>query len=484
MEFLGAGKDVSAFRVPTSSLGDIGADVAGKLIAAAADIALIVDAQGVIRDIASHSEELAELGQRRWIGRPWVDTVTVESRSKVEALLREAGKDQPRARHINHPADGDDIPVLYSAVPVGEGGRIVAVGRDLRPVAMLQQRLVEAQQSMEREYSRLRHAETRYRLLFQLASEAVIIVDAASSKVIDVNPATASLTGTPAQRLIGRPLSDIFEPEGAEAVRSMLATVRTVGRADDVQARLSGTERELSVTASLFRQDKSSHFLVRLGAVQVGSEAIIVPRTKSRLLSVVEGLPDGFVVAGLDRRILTVNRAFLDMIQLASEALVRGEPLDRWLGRSGVDVNVLIASLREHGSVQRFMTVLRGEYGSSEEVEVSAVSVATGDQPCFGFTVRHAERRPKHDAVRPTEMPHSVSQLTELVGRVSLKDLVRESTDVIERLCIEAALQLTDDNRASAAEMLGLSRQSLYAKLRRYGLGDLGQDDLAPDDQA
>jgi DNA-binding NtrC family response regulator len=47
---------------------------------------------------------------------------------------------------------------------------------------------------------------------------------------------------------------------------------------------------------------------------------------------------------------------------------------------------------------------------------------------------------------------------------------------MIERLCIEAALELTRDNRASAAEMLGLSRQSLYSKLRRYGLGDLDHD--------
>jgi DNA-binding NtrC family response regulator len=44
---------------------------------------------------------------------------------------------------------------------------------------------------------------------------------------------------------------------------------------------------------------------------------------------------------------------------------------------------------------------------------------------------------------------------------------------MIERLCIEAALELTDDNRASAAEMLGLSRQGLYSKLRRHGMGDL-----------
>jgi hypothetical protein len=42
-----------------------------------------------------------------------------------------------------------------------------------------------------------------------------------------------------------------------------------------------------------------------------------------------------------------------------------------------------------------------------------------------------------------------------------------------EKICIEAELELTGDNRAAAAEMLGLSRQSLYVKLRRYGLSDI-----------
>ena len=64
--------------------------------------------------------------------------------------------------------------------------------------------------------------------------------------------------------------------------------------------------------------------------------------------------------------------------------------------------------------------------------------------------------------------------MTKLVGKVPLKDLVREATDIIERLCIEAALQLNDNNRASTADMLGLSRQSLYVKLHRYGIEDKG----------
>ena len=57
-------------------------------------------------------------------------------------------------------------------------------------------------------------------------------------------------------------------------------------------------------------------------------------------------------------------------------------------------------------------------------------------------------------------------------GGVPLEDIVRETADRIEEWCIEAALQLTGDNRASAAEMLGLSRQSLYIKLRRFDLVD------------
>jgi transcriptional regulator PpsR len=105
-------------------------------------------------------------------------------------------------------------------------------------------------------------------------------------------------------------------------------------------------------------------------------------------------------------------------------------------------------------------------------VEISAVSVSRGEDKCLGFTIREMGRRLASDVRAPRELPRSASQMTELVGRMPLKDIVRETTDLIEQLCIEAALQLTGDNRASAAEMLGLSRQSLYIKLRRFDMVD------------
>ena len=139
----------------------------------------------------------------------------------------------------------------------------------------------------------------------------------------------------------------------------------------------------------------------------------------------------------------------------------------------------MFATLAEHGSVRHFATGLRGRLGSVEDVEVAAVAVPNARPACLGFTIRGAPRRSVAAAMSGAhELPRSVEQMTELVGRVSMKNLVRETTDLIERLCIEAALQITRDNRASAAEMLGLSRQGLYAKLRRYGIGDLDGPDF------
>ena len=65
------------------------------------------------------------------------------------------------------------------------------------PRPALQQR--NAQQTMEREYERIRSAEMRYRLLFQLASEPVLIVDVAAEKLSEANPAAIKLIRPAAQ---------------------------------------------------------------------------------------------------------------------------------------------------------------------------------------------------------------------------------------------------------------------------------------------
>lgn len=462
--------------------GMVDAATASALISASADIALVIDDQGRIRDVSLTGDDLADLGAAAWVGRQWEDVVTVESRPKVREILADASETgHSRWRQLNH-AVGDgagpapDVPIRYSAVRLNDTGRIVAIGRDLRGMASLQRRLVDAQQAMEREYQRIRSAEMRYRLLFHLASEAVLVVEASTHRIVDANPAAVKLLGLPAKRTTGQPLADLFDHASQQAVQSLLGAARNAGRVDDVMARLGESHATILLSASLFRQDNVAHLLVRLRPL--AEETALVTAPHAGLLQVVERLPEAFVVTDLDRRILAANSAFLELAQLSAEAQAKGQPVDRWLGRPGLDVDSLFTALRSHGSVRNFNTVLRGELDGIESVEIAAVLVATGELPCIGFSIRGSGSRSRERLVTGPQLP-STQQFTDLVGRVSLKDMVRETTDLIERLCIEAALELTRDNRASAAEMLGLSRQSLYSKLRRFGLGDLDTDEPA-----
>jgi transcriptional regulator PpsR len=198
---------------------------------------------------------------------------------------------------------------------------------------------------------------------------------------------------------------------------------------------------------------------------------------EATLAAFVQNSPDGLVFCDEAGRVFSANRAFLTLAELSTEDQARGQALDRWLGRTGVELGVLITNLRQRGSVGRFVTALRGEYGTEVEVEISAAQLAPGNETVLAFAIRDIERRIKPEPETGRAMTRSVGELTELVGRTPLKDIVSETTDLIEQLCIETALQMSNDNRASAALLLGLSRQSLYVKLRRYGLGSLGGEE-------
>jgi transcriptional regulator PpsR len=454
------------------TLATLDAADAASLLAAAADVALLLDDKGVIRDVSVGAEEFADLPSGDWIGRRWTDTVTAESRPKIEALLAgTGGQTEQRWRHVNHPgAQGADVPVLYSTIHTRDGGPIVAIGRDMRPLASVQQRLIAAQQSMERDYLRLRQMETRYRALFHAVSEAVLIVDATTLKIVELNPAAARIFGEPARKLNGRALPDCFAAASRTALQNLLDAVRTARQPEDARLVLAGSGAEVGVSASMFRQDSTALMLVRVAPPPVDVDASAAP-TGRAVMAAIDHAPDALVVTDPSGRILYANASFATMTQMDSAEQVEGESLDRWLGRAGVDLGVLIATLRQNDAVRMFPTVLRGRFGGETTVEISAASVP-GPNACLGFTVRDVGRRLPAEGRRTEGLQRTVGQLTELVGRVPLKDIVGETTDLIEQLCIEAALQLTRDNRAAAAEMLGLSRQSLYVKLRRYGLGD------------
>jgi transcriptional regulator PpsR len=453
-------KGTSADPDPTEALA---------LIAATSDVSVVLDGRGVVTEVLISAPEHAIDDSEHWIGRPFAELVTIESRAKTEALLRELmARGVARRRQVNHPTPtSEDVPVGYSGHRVGTA--FVLAGRDLRPVASLQQRLVEAQQAMERDYWRLRHIETRYRLLFQLSGEAILVVDAGTLKVVDANAAAGTLFGEATEKLIGHDFPFGVADEASEqALSGLVATARATGRGAEVRVELAGGDSSVMMSASCFRQDTSTLLLVRV-VPERGTGSV----RRSPLLGLIEQAPDAVVVTDLDGNVTYANRAFLDLTQLANEDQVRGEPLSNWIGRPGADVPVFLAMLRKHGAVRLVGTAARGVHGAATEVELSSSWQPDGSDPAIVFMMRDVGRRLSHGPVGARDLTRAVEQLTGLIGRTSLRELVRDTVDLVERHFIEAALELTGDNRTSAAEVLGVSRQSLYVKLRRHQLGGL-----------
>ena len=469
---------VKPFDAHNPALEELDARAAAALLAVAGDIALVMDGAGVIRDVAVMGGNDNQLDTAtQWIGRPWNETVSGVSRTKIDTLVKEAvHQGVSKRRQVNH-VMGDvlDVPVSYTTIKLGRDGSLVAVGRDMRHVSALQQRLVEAQQAMERDYWRLRHVETRYRLLFQLASDGVLVLDASNLKVLDANAAAGQIFGEPTERLIGRVFPFGMDATAARALEDLLAAARSAGRAGELALTLNGG-RAFHASASCFRQEQATLLLVRLSPADLPTAGSGGANSPSRLLDLLERSPDGFVVTDLDGAILAANRAFLDITELASEEQVRGTALSTYIGRPGADFPVFTSMLRKNGVVRLMATSARGQHGNQSEVEVSAVWVPEGEEPCIGFTIRDIGRRLASGPQGARDLTRAVEELTSLVGRVSLRDLVRDTVDLVERHFIEAALELTNDNRTSAAEVLGVSRQSLYVKLRRHRLAPPGAD--------
>ncbi len=438
---------------------------------ASPDVKLVLDLKGMIRE-ASLSQSFEGEKPNDWVGRPWSETVRESDGAQLARMIedaQEAGVSAFRQIFQRLPS-GAEVPIEYTTVLLGGGHGLVAVGKNLRAVTELQNRVVEAQQAMERDYWKLREVETRYRLLFQSSSEAVLMLDAVDLGVLEINPAAAHALGLPMHKLrvgsAGR-LPDTLAPEDREVFVKMLRQVRERGKAPGILLKLGPDRQSWLARASLMASALKEIYLVQL--TPTGAPVSTLDRGETLPTEdLLERGPDGFVVIDEGGTILRANRAFLDMAQMGTETCALGEPLGRWLGRPGADLTVLLANVLRLGAVRLFATTLHGALGSEIDVEISASGSTNASPRYIGVFLRDVGRRLSPPHTRG--VGQLLDSLTRQIGKTTLRKLVDDTTQIVERHYIEAALALTAGNRTAAAELLGLSRQSLYVKLNRYGL--------------
>ncbi|WP_424992606.1 transcriptional regulator PpsR [Oceaniradius stylonematis] len=451
-----------------------GPEASAFLASVGADVSLLLSVEGDIIDVAYRDPSLERYGIDDWIGRAWRDTVTVECVDKIDALIEENAKTgTTRRRQVNHPASGmQDLPVDYTLLTVEGMPWRLALGEDMRKLSELQQQLVRTQAELETEYRKIRDAESRYRTIFHKTAQAIIVIDGESHAVIDINLTGANLLHQPAERIIDKPVLQLIEREDRAKLTDALNAARHGGTRQNLTLRAAGHPEPLLGVIEPYRESGRGNLMLSLVPAAAASAHAAPEGADTALL---DSFPEALVLIDRKGMISIANDPFLDLIHVLNKSLVVDRNLNNWLGASSVDLQVLLSRVREEGQVRQFSTVIRDELGTTRTVAVSAARMSgDADDQRIGVFITEASRRDSQFAVPAPGVESGSSDFAELVGRVPLKDLIREAVDVIEKMCIEAALRQTDNNRASAADMLGLSRQSLYIKLRRHGLEDFG----------
>ncbi|MEQ8305652.1 MAG: transcriptional regulator PpsR [Hoeflea sp.] len=461
------------FEKTISAFEDLRPDVSLVLASLGADLTLLIDTSGNVIDVAYFDPAIERFGVEDWPGRSLADTVTRESVDKVRNLIDECvKKGASRSHQVNHPATrGADLPIEYVLRRVDGFPHMIAYGTDLRKFAEVQQQLIQAQFELEREYRRVRDSEARYRVIYQKMDSALLVVDGETRRIIDGNAAAGRILGVNLSKLVGDTLISQAEREHRERLTEALAESRALGQSRSITVSSAANGGPIELQISPYRENGKINQLVSVSSPTADDYAFA--GLSGDKWSWTEAVPEAQLVIDAKGAVYSVNGRFLDMIHVLGRNHAIGRNVNTWLGASSVDMQVLSNRLRDEGEVRQFLTVVRDEMGSSRPVRLSATRIDTGgEDSLYSVIVTEQGAREMPNAVQSNGFHGATSDFSELIGRVPLKELIRESADVIEKLCIEAALTQTENNRAAAADLLGLSRQSLYLKLKRYGLED------------
>ncbi len=434
-------------------LSEWGPELAQTFAALAGDIALVLDDNGVIRSVAQGSSATVAKSAQSWIGRSWADTVTGETRGKIELMLKEvSATGLARRREINHPAEkGGNIAIAYTAIRLGQNGPLLAIGRDLGAIAAIQQRFLASQQEMERGYWQARQAEARYRLLFQIATDAVLVVDAETLEIVEANQAAAQMFDMAPDQLVGRPASFGFERHSRRVVDGLLGTAKISALPSEIRARLLGRTTATNVSAIQIRSDDSVRILMRVRSMGIPGTSTDMNATLARM---VDSTSDGVVVTDSVGRIQMANPAFLKLACMQTEADVRGRALMDWIGVSEEQFASLLAKVRSQGITGRIASHLLAGNAQVNQVELSAALLTEGDQECIGFTIHRVEQSLESVAGGYSDFELAIGKLSRQIGDVPLPELLRHACTTIERHFIGEAMRRSGGDANAAAVLL------------------------------
>ena len=196
-------------------------------LASIGDAVIVTDPESHITFMNSTAEKLTGWSQLDGLQRHLTDVFNIvneQSSRSVENPVAKAIRDGAIVGLANHTVliarDGTEWPIDDSAAPILDAaGNIVGVVLVFHDIS--NRRTVEHE---------LEISEIRYRRLFETAHDGILILDAGTAKVLEVNRFLVDLLGYPRDHFMGKELWEIGVFKDAESSKSAMATLQKVGR--------------------------------------------------------------------------------------------------------------------------------------------------------------------------------------------------------------------------------------------------------------
>ncbi|TPG50360.1 EAL domain-containing protein [Rhodanobacter glycinis] len=163
----------------------------------------------------------------------------------------------------------------------------------------------------------VRGTEERYRLLFDSAADAIVMVDEASGRILDVNRTASAWTGRDVDSLVGDRFVHLF-------VQSLSGQQQAGRAATNALLGANGGTRPVETQTSLVNWGSQP---VRQAIIRDISERVAMEQERRVAAEALASIAEGVIIADAARHVISTNAAHTDLTGFTTQALY-GKRLD------------------------------------------------------------------------------------------------------------------------------------------------------------
>src|SRR5574337_50453 len=268
----------------------------------------------------------------------------------------------------------------------------------------------------------IRGSEERYRLLFDSAAAAIVMVDEASGRILDVNRTASAWTGRSAGELVGDRFVHLF--------MQSLAGQKTGQAAANVLLGAKGRTRPVETQTSLVNWGSQP---VRQAIIRDISERVAMERDRRIAAEALASIAEGVIIADASRQVISANAAHAELTGFTAQAL-QGKRLDdtrRLPGGQPLPPSIWDSVAAGHNWMGEVLSTRSDGSSYPEHLSLSTIRDADG-QVVYYVAVLTDIHEAKANQHRLEQMARH-DPLTGLVNRAEFERHCAEAIAVAER---------------------------------------------------